>query len=299
MRLLGVTLLLGGCRTTVVEVQVYVQGEQGEPLDTGPTQTTSGQWDTGDTAEPPPTSRPQDLLALDVDAGTAVLHPNPEWGLESASWTLPDLTGLELSLADLDGDGLDDLWGRDAAAKTMTVWLASSGGGFAETPSWEAFTNIAEAREVLIGDFDGDGLADLASWVEEQAILHVFAGTGDAVDLAAITDSTLSGVGEGTWTVADVNADGRDDAVRLSADGVAAWRGLGGRLLEGSPGLTRELDAPVDLLVEADGFWGADLATVGDDDGLSLLLRERQGWATDPESWCCPGAPLLLAGVLN
>jgi len=293
MRLLLLAPALVGCRTTVVEVQVYVTGEQGEPLDTAVL--TAPLDDTGDSGatDPVPTADRQALLAIDDGVGRVF---EPTAGATGTAWTLPDVTGLDLSLADLDGDGLDDLWGRDPAGKTMTVWLQNAGGGFNAEPAWDEFTNISEVREVLVGDFDGDGAADLASWVDESNLLHVFEGTGSGVDLVSVVDSTLAGVFEGTWVVADVNADGREDAVRLSDDRIAAWRSLDGTL-ERNPGLDQALTAPISLLVEADGLYGADLATQGET-GLALLLADGAGWS-ESGTWDGPTGALLLAGALG
>jgi hypothetical protein len=295
MRLILLTSALVSCRTTVVEVQVYVTGEQGDPLDTGLVTATLD--DTGDTTdtEAVPTAEPQGLLAVDADAGVARVFPSDSSATD-LTWTLPDVAGLDLALADLDGDGLDDLWGRDAASKTMTVWLQTAEGGFNATPAWEEFTNISEVREVLVGDFNGDGAADLATWVDESNLLHVFAGTGSSVDLVTVADSTLAGVFPGAWFVADVNADGQDDAVRVGDDRVAAWRSVDG-ILERNPGLDQTLTAPIDLLVEADGLYGADLAGQGEL-GLDLLLADGSGWS-GTRAWDGPTGTLLLAGSIG
>jgi len=298
VRTLLLALVLSGCRTTVVEVQVYVTGDQGEPLDTG--LVTAPLDDTADsgTTQAVPTATPQDLLSIDADAGLAQVHPNPASASATGStWTLPDVAGLALALGDLDGDGLDDLWGRDGAAKTMTVWLQDSEGGFHSEPAWDEFTNIAEVREVLIGDFDGDGAADLGSWVDESNLLHVFAGTGQGIDLLTVVDSTLAGVFEGAWLTADVDADGRDDVVRVSATQVAVWRS-GSDGVDSAAWLSRDLASPIDLLVEWDGVYGADLARV-DDTGVEVLPLGPSGWSDTAERWVGPVGTPLLAGVLG
>jgi hypothetical protein len=274
------------CRTTVVEVQVYVSGEQGEPLDTG------------EADSPIPTAELQALLAVDAESGLAWLYPNDDGALgPPVDWPVPAVQGLLLSLADMDGDGLDDLWGRNATEKTMTIWLQAPGGGFESTPHWEEFTNIAEIRDVLVGDFDGDGLADMASWVEESSLLHVFPGTGDAVDLGTVVDSTLSGVVEGRWLVGDIDADGSDDLVRIAPDGIAVWRSQGGTF-DRNASVDTELDHAVDLLIELDGQYGSDLARTTDE-SLEIHLRTATGWSEISESQTAPSAEILLAGVLE
>lgn len=292
---------LMGCRTTVVEVQVYVTGDQGEPLDTADTDTVTDTGATDDTATSVPVTWTDDLLVVDRDGGLAWAHLGDGASLgQASSWSVPDVTGLDLSLADLDGDGREDLWGRDGDGKTMTVWLQDVAGGFKASPAWDEFTNIAAVRDVLIGDFDGDGSADLATWVDESNLLHVFHGTGAGVNLTQVVDSTLSGVFAGEWWVADVDADGMDDAVRVSDDRLAAWTSNGGALGELTRNATVDvvLSAPIDGLLELDGLYGAELLRR---EGPDLLahLRAPGGWATDPLSLGAVGDGELLAGRLG
>jgi len=283
------------CRTTTVEVQVYVQGVEGDPLDTA-TQPPDDTSATTDTA--PPRAPTQGVLAVDRDGGTASVSFNPAGVFDgTAEWSLPDLDGRPVWLADLDGDSLDDLWVRGVEEKTLTVWLQQSEGGFAETPAWDGFTNISEVREVVGGDFDGDGLGDLAAWVEESHLVHVWPGTGVAVDLGDITDSSLSEVFDGRWAVADVDADGRDDLVRIGDDQVAAWRSEGLRFARDADP-TATLDTSVDLLLEADGLFGADLARATGG-VLEIRLAGAEGWGTEPDHAAIDVDGELLAGLLG
>ncbi len=114
----------------------------------------------------------------------------------------PSLAGLGVALADLDGDGDDDLAGvthTTAGGSRPRTWLRGSG-------DWNELGNAMPAggQQVASGDVDGDGFVDLA--VSDAG---VYFGDG-AGGWSAGPPLPLLGPTRAV-AVGDVDGDGRDD----------------------------------------------------------------------------------------
>jgi hypothetical protein len=109
-----------------------------------------------------------------------------------------------LAVADLDRDGLDDIAVASERENRLRIWLSSQSGGAAQTPLELEFEGV---REVIAGDVDGDGAADL---VLTGARVSVLLANKDAPPKPlAIADS------EGLRDVhlEDANGDGKLDLI--------------------------------------------------------------------------------------
>ena len=113
---------------------------------------------------------------------------------------------------DFNGDGFDDLvWAQAGTWRTMT---GSASGYGIPVNSGLAATNPAVAMPL---EWDGDGRMDLlVDW--SDGAWRVLRGT--ATGLAAPVQAGAGGVSSGltsSWTVADLDGDGRDDLLRASS----------------------------------------------------------------------------------
>ncbi|MCC6645078.1 MAG: VCBS repeat domain-containing M23 family metallopeptidase, partial [Polyangiaceae bacterium] len=147
-------------------------------------------------------------------------------GLSDANgWANPSYY-TTLRLADVDGDGREDLCARDAAG--FGCWL-STGAGFdrrVEGPRWSDLAGYGAARHfgtLRMGDLDGDGRADVC--VRGPAGIECARSDGDGfpVSITGPKWSDASGFGAlGYWStlrMADLDGDGREDlCVRTSTD---------------------------------------------------------------------------------
>ncbi|MGH7486026.1 MAG: FG-GAP repeat domain-containing protein, partial [bacterium] len=125
-----------------------------------------------------------------------------------------------LLVADLDGDGRDDLIYVSSATSGSGTWRirkANASGGFdAEINTGLTNTNYTQA---MVFEWDGDGKADIlvpysgGHW-------YVFRSNGSGFDTPFDTGYTATGAGTQVRMV-DIDGDGRDDLVRLSSSGAA------------------------------------------------------------------------------
>ncbi|MBP2264681.1 hypothetical protein J3A64_000145 [Pseudarthrobacter sp. PvP004] len=185
-----------------------------------------------------------------TDGGDLVLYPRtyePHWvywgpGMEllqfPSSWDEPRVVGtgwnifdIVFSPGDFDGDGHNDILGRDSAGN-LHLYPGDGEGGWLPPKQvgsgWGIFDSI-----VGPGDFDGDGLNDVLAR-DRSGNLHLYPGSGDGGWLApsqvgagwqvfdkiiAAGDST----GDGT---ADIFARDRSGFLyQYPSDGYGGWAG--------------------------------------------------------------------------
>ena len=157
--------------------------------------------------------------------------------------------GLQaLETADVTGDRLDDIVGLvdSPAGRRIRVW-AANGTGYDPPESWwidhDAITD--PSTRLLSGDFDGDGIADIALFVGPtiaggDTTLYVLPSTGAGLAAPQAWWSGQLDLGGVTVQTGDATGDGRSDVILQRALGTGMeFLVMASRLKGGA------LDAPV------------------------------------------------------
>jgi uncharacterized protein (TIGR03382 family) len=249
------------------------------------------------------------LCALSTGSGFA--EPTvwrPEMS-DASGWGLPQYY-TSLRLADVDGDGKDDLCAR--ASSGFGCWL-SDGAAFTtrvEGPAWSDDAGFARPRTagtLRVGDLDGDGRADAC--IRGPAGIECARGQagGFTEVLAGPAWSDEGGWGGmGYWStirLADVDGDGKDDlCARSSTDlrcVLSTADGFGETLIVGAlsdeNGWGDRTNYTSLRAGDIDGDGAADLCARGDAgmacwswDGAGFLERAGPAWS-DASGWSAGG----------
>jgi hypothetical protein len=141
------------------------------------------------------------------------------WGAGANTWT-------DVLVGDFNGDGRDDLAGRQVSTGDWWVALANNAGDGFINQRWGRWNPSVKWLDVQVGDFNFDGRDDLVGRLESTGDWWVAKSTA-----GGFVNELWGrwGAGPNTWTdvmVGDFNRDGRDDvAGRHQATG-DWWVGL-------------------------------------------------------------------------
>lgn len=128
-----------------------------------------------------------------------------------------DMGFSDVVCADFNGDGRDDVAGRTPSGQWWVGLSNADRLGFTNQ-RLARWTAEAVWAEVLVGDFNGDGMADIAGLADSGVWWGALGnedGTGDVAALGVWSPA----LGFGDITTGDFNADGKTDIVGRAANG--------------------------------------------------------------------------------
>lgn len=194
--------------------------------------------------------------------------------------------GFDCAVGDVDADGVDDLVVGRFVVGTNTALVTVHFGGAAfpgDMVEIAGAPGLVQAREVAVGDFDGDGALDIAAFTGVDVAIAFNAGG------RTFSSAIGQGVGEAQYGLAGV------DAANLDADAAIEILGVTGtgswRRYDVAPGRTVQASSVGDAAAgvaarppaDLDGDGRAELIRA-EDNGLRIFWND--GSFADPALFC-------------
>ncbi len=187
-----------------------------------------------------------------------------------------------VAVGDFNGDGIPDLAVINLYDSTVTILLGTGGGAFQPAPN-SPITVGRGTISVAVGDFNGDGIPDLAVVNSTDNTVAILLGNGDGTFRAA-PNSPITGVSSFCVVVGDFNGDGKLDLIVPNGNTVTVLLGNGDGSFTPAATSSATLGNLPDSAAVGDfnGDGKPDLAVANYHDGtVSILLGNGDGTFTE------------------
>jgi uncharacterized protein (TIGR03437 family) len=214
------------------------------------------------------------VVSVANPSGTLTPVPNSPFAVGSNPYAV--------AVGDFNGDGIPDLAVANGANNNVTILLGNGSGGFAPAQN-SPFAGGTSPISVAVGDFNGDGIQDLALADYVGDNVTVLLGNGSGGFAPAPNSPFTVGSNPQSVVVGDFNGDAIQDLAiaNYSSNNVTVLLGNGSggfAPAQGSP-FAVEAGAPISLVVgDFNGDGIQDLATANlDGNNVTVLLGNATG----------------------
>ncbi len=210
----------------------------------------------------------------------------------------PTLSGRDVTLLDLNGDGVLDMISLNNLKNWGFKIAFGNGNGTFGVPTFYEIPDI-ESSHLVVGDFNGDGIPDSVT-VADQGV-WLMAGKGDGV----FNNPSLMvpGVGDPftVFAAADMNGDGRLDLVVAASSGVAVIFGNGDGTFQTPVNYTGTYSGCNITVadINSDGFPDVICASTSNDAAITIFLGEAGGKLRKPYSFPLTNYEYVVVGDVN
>jgi sugar lactone lactonase YvrE len=231
--------------------------------------------------------------------GTASLETSTSWltffnSSNPATVTEPNA----VAAADFNGDGIVDLAvsASNTGATALTILLGNGDGTFTSTTTSPTVGQYPDG--IAVGDFNGDGIPDLAVTSVDQSEVVILLGKGDGTFNAG---PTLSTSGTPQWiATADFDGDGNADLAVVNGTAVSIFLGNGDGTFKSSITVPSVGTSPVGLGVgdfNGDGIPDLAIASTALNGPVSIFLGKGDGTFTAGTANPIPGNDIYPLGI--
>jgi hypothetical protein len=238
-----------------------------------------------------------DLAVTDIGSSVlAVFLGNSDGTFQAAVPYSVGTTPTGVAVADLNGDGLPDLIVTNYTSNNIGVLLGVGAGAFAAQVTYGIGPDGSNPSLVAVGDFNRDGIPDLAVTNRSTGIVVVLMGIGDGTFQAPVPYAV--GTAPASVAVGDFNHDGYADlaVVNQTSGNVSVLLGNADGTFQTA--VNYEVGASPTVVVVADfnNDGSPDLAVANGGDGtVSLLLGTGSGTFNTQAIYPVSSDPIDLA----
>jgi FG-GAP-like repeat/Bacterial Ig-like domain (group 3)/Abnormal spindle-like microcephaly-assoc'd, ASPM-SPD-2-Hydin len=206
---------------------------------------------------------------------------------KAATPSIQGPTSYPIVSADFNGDGTPDLAVPLYGSNEIAILLGKGDGTFAAPVMASVPGSPVDIAQVVVADFNGDGIPDLAVLDSDNSVVDILLGNGDGTFTAETTNPPISGIPSHVAT-GDFNGDGKTDlAVAENAGTIAILLGNGDGTFAASGSVNSGTSGPPIAAADFNGDGKLDIAVpagTGTNELVTVLTGNGDGTFNSPFS---------------